>query len=701
MINTNRNRIIASLVVVLLILCALVFYAAGRLSALDSKLTGVSSEIKNAQDISLIGSQHAVGDIKELRRIFEQDFYGLDGKTDREKDIVDQGLAENIFQVKSRLDELEKKQRSLESSLTNMSSNIGMVRGELAMQRSLMDKNSVSADEGGATASPNVILLVIDALRADCVSAINVDAAYKTKNLDRFAKMGALFTNAISQGPFTRSSMGSVFTGLLPSEHLSFEGMSKQAGGPVPKGAYSVFDLLRGNNYGSYLISQNYNPQDHGLPLTVQFMARPAGDNEAQMPVVVADEIIGFVKTATFPYLLYAHIFDPHDPYDHAVLLDPSLPTTGNSGGRGDEDNTLGFKKYRLEIQLVDMALERVLNYLTRTGYFESNYLIITADHGEYFNDHPELTGESKDRYILPHGFDLRQEQTHVPLILIGPGVNPGTKIDAPTGLTSLFTGILDIAKVPNPKMKHLSPSLLALAKGAKAEPYIFSEGLVANDFFNEQKAVVSQDGYKLIIDTASGREWLYDEKADPYEKTPLDPDKNRDLIESLRARIAERIDLNAQYSKVGGYSLLDFPGNDEIQALFATSEDIRRPAVLLLDGDRQTVFSTSTGAPLRFPIDLNLAFKTPKKITSFTFVFPLDRSIWFKKAQLLASRDNKTWAALGDVASPSDDEGAVKLELNPGEAYKYYRLRILESVSPNQETVGLADLQYTEEQKS
>ena len=67
-------------------------------------------------------------------------------------------------------------------------------------------------------ASTNVILLTIDTLRADRLSAYG-STQVSTPHLDRLAREGTLFENASSTVPFTLPAHTSMMTGLYPPTH--------------------------------------------------------------------------------------------------------------------------------------------------------------------------------------------------------------------------------------------------------------------------------------------------------------------------------------------------------------------------------------------------------------------------------------------------------------------------------------------------
>jgi uncharacterized sulfatase len=70
----------------------------------------------------------------------------------------------------------------------------------------------------GRPARPNIVLIVLDTLRADRLSCYGYPAA-TTPHLDAFAEKGTLFERAISPAQWTIPAHGSLFTGELPSAH--------------------------------------------------------------------------------------------------------------------------------------------------------------------------------------------------------------------------------------------------------------------------------------------------------------------------------------------------------------------------------------------------------------------------------------------------------------------------------------------------
>ena len=65
---------------------------------------------------------------------------------------------------------------------------------------------------------PNLVLVTIDTLRADRLGCYG-NAKAETPNLDRLARQGVLFENAVTHTPLTAPSHASMFTGVYPTVH--------------------------------------------------------------------------------------------------------------------------------------------------------------------------------------------------------------------------------------------------------------------------------------------------------------------------------------------------------------------------------------------------------------------------------------------------------------------------------------------------
>src|SRR5918994_3100968 len=127
-----------------------------------------------------------------------------------------------------------------------------------------------------APASPNVLLVTIDTLRADRVGAYG-HAGAATPVLDRLAREGVLVEEAVAQVPQTRPSHASIFTGRQPYEH----GIRDNSSPPLDARLPTLATVLRGHGYdtgaavGAYPVSR-----PSGLDRGFGFFDDPFGAGE-------------------------------------------------------------------------------------------------------------------------------------------------------------------------------------------------------------------------------------------------------------------------------------------------------------------------------------------------------------------------------------------------------------------------------------
>src|ERR1700693_1336457 len=80
---------------------------------------------------------------------------------------------------------------------------------------------TLGACKSGSAPSPsrlNVLLVTIDTLRADRLGCYGY-SQIETPNLDKIARQGVLFENAVAPAPLTAPSHASMMTGVYPTVH--------------------------------------------------------------------------------------------------------------------------------------------------------------------------------------------------------------------------------------------------------------------------------------------------------------------------------------------------------------------------------------------------------------------------------------------------------------------------------------------------
>src|SRR5262245_60827543 len=78
---------------------------------------------------------------------------------------------------------------------------------------------SLSAQTPAAPERPNIVLVISDQFRWDCIGAAGLNPMNLTPNLDQMASRGVIFESAFAANPVCAPARGSIFTGQYPTRH--------------------------------------------------------------------------------------------------------------------------------------------------------------------------------------------------------------------------------------------------------------------------------------------------------------------------------------------------------------------------------------------------------------------------------------------------------------------------------------------------
>jgi len=384
---------------------------------------------------------------------------------------------------------------------------------------------------------PDVLLVVIDTLRADHIGAYGHPVP-TTPNLDRFAQSGLRYTKAGSPASWTLPSFGAFATGRYPSGHgagLNNGEKNTQSAldGDVPTLAEQM--SKRGYRTGA-IVTNPYLKQSFGinrgfdsysdalglahLPMFVQplrmltipvmggrYFYRPAD-------LMVGEALEWWDAMAGGPRFLMLHLMDPHDPYN---------PPSVHKEAIGEPHAMAVLNEYDQEIHFTDAELGRLLDHVGPEAL-----TIVTSDHGDTFGEHDDPYPQ--DHWpITRHGHTLYQELLHVPLMIRGPGITPGV-IDRPVRSFDVVPTILAIASA-----EPLNGDGQALVELTHEETTAgLAVGAQATRFGTEKRAARLDD--LKLIETRWGDE-LYNLASDPGELNNLAALHPED-VERLRANL-------------------------------------------------------------------------------------------------------------------------------------------------------------------
>ena len=400
--------------------------------------------------------------------------------------------------------------------------------------------------------APNIVFITLDTVRADHLSAYGYSRP-TTPNIDRFAKSGVLFENAIAPTSWTLASHASMFTGLLPQQHGADWSVS------VASNPWTLAEILRARGYETagfvandlYLekgwgIAQGFQTYDdcslslrYNLAQTFignaiiqplyQSLWRYTAFDRRDAQQIHAGVFDWYRHHSHVPFFLFINYFDTHLPYIISKTHSDRFGKASNALARelvfcqkpGQDPTPFNAEQRRSLIDAYDNCLAyldnqvgKLLEFLRRSPEWRNTIVIITSDHGEEFGKH--------DSYS--HGHNLYRGGLDVPLIIAGPGVPQGVRVNHVVGARQLFSTVLDLAgggKTP------FSRTSLARFWNPEFKPMPFDNAVVSelvplNDPDGRDTMISLTTPEYQYIAHRDGRQELYNWTADPEEQNNL-----------------------------------------------------------------------------------------------------------------------------------------------------------------------------------
>ena len=357
----------------------------------------------------------------------------------------------------------------------------------------------------GDDRSPNVVLIVVDDLRADHVSSYGYHRE-TAPFVDELAQQGVLFENAISQSSWTKTSVASILSSLNPDAH----GVHR-ANDVLSHDLVLLPELLQEAGYRTFCVHGNpWMDRQFGFNQGFDYYVYSHWHNEDMSGERVMREAIKWLGSEPEePFFLYLHFMDVHAPF--------VAPTGYGVFGDGQEG------AYDASILYVDTQLRELHDELGALGVLDDTWFVFTSDHGEEFGEHGDASG---------HGRTLYREVLDVPLIFYHPRRDLKEKrIARQVRLIDVAPTILDLAGISTPEAMQggsLRANLEGDPRGAPllAVSRVGSEGIDLFSFTTPQ--------HKYVLDLGTGVEELYDRSRDPLESENI-ASRYPDVVERLR----------------------------------------------------------------------------------------------------------------------------------------------------------------------
>jgi arylsulfatase A-like enzyme len=437
-------------------------------------------------------------------------------------------------------------------------------------------------DQVATPERPNIVLISIDALRADRLGIYGNDPAVSPR-IDALARQGLVFRQAIAQASSTVPSVSSFLTSLYPTELGLITGRkwilddmrvtlaeALQAGGYRTQAYVTNGHLVPANGYAQgfdgYVAPEPGRPYGldrlrsetvvtglacHGSLVVCDLFG--AGYKLLFDPLLVMEDEGGRVNDLARRFIrlhgdeqffLWLHYMEPHAAYNPRQAfggLPPSVSAAREAFLRSwqpsnqtipivmrSDDVSALRALYDGEILDVDRWVGGIWDEIEAQGLADRTMLVLTADHGDEFGEHGGYG----------HGQSVYQELNRVPLIVVGPQVSePGRVVDTPVPLLDLVPTLLDAAGAPLPDLIH-GQSLLPVLRGGDApETPIYSECPARRTSYDDKS--LRQGDYKLIYNVKLDRAELYNLRTDPGEQHDLaaaEPQRTAAMRDDLRA---------------------------------------------------------------------------------------------------------------------------------------------------------------------
>jgi len=403
---------------------------------------------------------------------------------------------------------------------------------------------------------PNLLLIVVDTLRADHVGALGCPLP-ASPCIDQLVRRSVVFERAVSCAPLTGAAHASLMTGTYQTRH-GVTGNHGAISDRVPTLAETLKEqgyetaaivsnpvLTPGNLAGIERGFRDYNTEFPSVELNRQSTYRDARDTTAR-----AVQWLG--RRHRRPFFLWVHYQEPHGPYevpDRELLTrigspirlpgePPSLPVLPGQFGQGGipqyqvlgrvRDPSVYRAHYAARAAYADRFVGELVDHVSKSELDANTVIALTSDHGELLGEHG---------YYFQHGITALWPVLHVPLLVGGPGIPAGRRITAAVGTVDIAPTLLDLLGISpsaagsEPDGRSLKPWIQGQTPAEDIPRFAMCERSL------EVCAVVGCHKYTVSVRAGQGSESLTDTDSDPREDHNL-LSKEAEMASMLRQRL-------------------------------------------------------------------------------------------------------------------------------------------------------------------
>ena len=181
------------------------------------------------------------------------------------------------------------------------------------------------------------------------------------------------------------------------------------------------------------------------------------------------------------------------------------------------------IRAYHASIAFVDRQIGRFVQQLTKNPRGRETYVILVSDHGWHLGEKQHWCKGA-----------IWEQTTHIPFIVRGPGVQPGSKCTQPVSLIDVYPSLVDLAGLENPAWLDGTSIKPQLTEPSSPRPPAISS-------YGEGNTSIRTERWRYIR-YEDGSEELYDHRVDPNEWTNL---ANQPAHEATKENLAKTIPKN------------------------------------------------------------------------------------------------------------------------------------------------------------
>jgi len=442
---------------------------------------------------------------------------------------------------------------------------------------------------------PNIIFIVLDTCRADVFYQL-LDQGL-LPGIEQIFSKAKEFRNARAVAPWTVPSHGSMFSGLLPTDHgtsandpyfdpsttpiaqrlqlAGYETVGLSANpwitpnfnfasgferfkteNEVFWGGRDLSDLVKLGSPAEQVIrllkrtASTSAPKTFANALYAKFLANRHDDGARRL----TNDAIKWLSNRACgdPFFLFCNYVEPHLEYDPpAKYLQEELPGgvreheahgvnqdqwayVTESVEMSEFDFEILWALYRAEIRYLDSQIARLFEELESDGLLDDTAIIVVSDHGENIGDHG----------LMDHQYCLYETLLQVPLVIRHPQTFDSGRSEELVETHRLYETVADIAGIDGTEpgtapslVDENEPTNYAIAEYTAPQPSV--------ETLDEEYGPLSDDSWqydRALRAIQTGR-WKYIEASDgTFELYDLqsDPDEltpatNDDVLAKLR----------------------------------------------------------------------------------------------------------------------------------------------------------------------